>query len=73
MEKFIKPLGEWNTYRIVAKGKVIKQYLNGVLMSETVDNATKKVNIKGSIALQIHKTEDVGMKVQFKNITIKEL
>ena len=73
LAKSIKPAGEWNSYKVVAKGNAIEQYINGVLMSKTVDQDPKKFASSGIIALQLHSTKKTGMKVQFKNIKIKEL
>ena len=62
---------DWNDYRIVAKGNRLQHYINGVLMSEVIDNETEKAAAKGVLGLQAH----VGpaMTVQFKDIMIKEL
>lgn len=63
--------GEWNHYRVVAKGFTIQNYVNGALMSEVTDNDTQMRRRGGLLALQIH----VGppMKVQFRNIRLKRL
>ena len=62
--------GDWNEFHIIAKGNHISQYINGKLMSELTDD-DKVARKDGIIALQMH----VGppMKVQFKNIRLKEL
>lgn len=59
----------WNTYRIVAKGNTLTQYINGVKVSELVDN-DKVARAAGLLGFQMH----VGpaMKVQFKNIFLKK-
>ncbi|MDO4569810.1 MAG: DUF1080 domain-containing protein [Planctomycetia bacterium] len=59
----------WNTYRIVAKGNVCTQYINGVKMSEVVDE-DDVARASGLLGLQMH----VGpsMKVQFKNVFLKK-
>jgi len=62
--------GEFNHYRIVAKGNTIKTWVNGVLTSELNDVMT----LKGFIAFQVHGTKiDKPMQVIWKNITLKEL
>jgi hypothetical protein len=63
--------GEWNTYRIVCRGPEITLYVNGTLMCQFTDNDAKTAAPKGIIALQMH--PGPPMKVQFKNITLKEL
>jgi hypothetical protein len=46
-------------------------YVNGVLMSEIVDNQVDKGSKEGVIALQLH--QGPPMTVQFRDITLKEL
>lgn len=66
----VKP-GEWNEYRIVAKGYVIEQFINGVKMSEIVDQDLDTRRRDGLLAFQVHKGPP--MKVSFKNIRLKRL
>lgn len=66
-----KPM-EWNHFRIEAKGKQFKMWINGVQAVNTTDDANKE----GFIGLQLHGTKDekkVGQKVYFKNIKLQEL
>ena len=53
LKKVVKPLGEWNHYRIRAEGDRIQLWLNGI---QTVDYTETEPNIakKGVIAVQIH-------------------
>lgn len=62
--------GEWNTIHIVAKGQVLKHFVNGVLMSEVHDEDIKNSMPRGLMGFQVH----VGppMKVMFKNILLKK-
>jgi len=62
--------GEWNTIHIVAKGNVMKHYVNGTLMSEVQDADAKNRKSSGLFGFQVH----VGppMKVMFKNILLKK-
>jgi hypothetical protein len=62
---------DWNDYRIVAKGNHLQHYINGVLMSEVIDNQKDKAAASGVIALQVH--QGPPMTVQFKELRIKEL
>ena len=80
----VKPVGEWNTARIVCNRGLLQQYLNGVKVVETrYDDANWKtmiagskfktmpafgLNMKGRLALQDH-----GNPVWFRNIKIKKL
>ena len=82
--KKVKPLGEWNTVRIVSKGKHVEHWLNGikVLQFERGDAAylaaVQKSKYKtepvfgmvekGHILLQDH-----GHTVSFRNIKIRKL
>jgi HEAT repeat protein len=63
-------MDDWNTYRVVCHGPEIAIYLNGVLVSQITDHQAKQP-AGGIIALQMH--PGPPMKVQFKNIMLKEL
>lgn len=62
---------DWNHYTIVVKGNQITQKINGVTSIELTDNQSDKAKDTGVLALQLH----VGppMKIEFKDIEIKEL
>jgi hypothetical protein len=62
--------GDWNTIHIVAKGNLMKHYVNGTLMSEVLDEDAKNRRLSGLFGFQVH----VGppMKVMFKNILLKK-
>ena len=62
--------GDWNTIHIVAKGNLMKHYVNGTLMSEVLDEDAKNRRVRGLFGFQVH----VGppMKVMFKNILLKK-
>ncbi|MBK1879034.1 3-keto-disaccharide hydrolase [Pelagicoccus mobilis] len=69
-------LGEWNRYRVVAKGPKIVSYLNGVLITETmVPSDRHTTQPKGHIGLQVHSLKEAPrpFRVAWKNIRIKEL
>ena len=61
----------WTTYRIVCHGPDITLYVNGVLMCQITDHDASTAGKGGIIALQMH--PGPPMKVQFKNINLKEL
>src|SRR5262245_10386077 len=68
-----KPVGQWNTFRILMKGDKVTVYLNGELVVDKtpLENYFKKgepLPAKGPIELQHH-----GDPLWFKNIYIKEL
>ncbi|MEM8944488.1 MAG: DUF1080 domain-containing protein [Planctomycetota bacterium] len=65
--------GEWNKYRIVARGNWIKTWVNGVPAADLKDDMTAE----GFIGLQVHgiggRAELVGKQVRWRNIHIREL
>jgi hypothetical protein len=83
-DKPVKPIGEWNTAHIIAKGNTIEHWLNGkrIVEYKRDDPAFRKLVAeskykdfpdfglaeKGHILLQYH-----GDKVYFRNIRIREL
>ena len=70
LAKAIKPLGEWNAYRIRAEGPRIQIWLNGV---QTVDYTETEPGIEmtGIIAVQIH--GNATSIVSYKDLKIEEL
>ena len=66
--------GEWNQYRIVAKGHRIQTWVNGNKVSDLVDKEKHKSHPKGFIGLQVHgiKKGTGPYEVSWKNIKIKE-
>ncbi|NWK57488.1 DUF1080 domain-containing protein [Verrucomicrobiaceae bacterium N1E253] len=66
--------GEWNSYRIVAKGPQIQVWINGQQVSDLNDEKIFKSHPKGFIGLQVHGVGNRGpFTVAWKNIKIKEL
>jgi hypothetical protein len=61
---------QWNDYVVIAKGGMLQHIINGVPMS-TVDDVSTGAKSTGVLALQLH--AGPPMKVQFKNIRIKQL
>lgn len=73
LKKADKPVGEWNSFRIIMKGDKTTVYLNGELVVDDAPLANywekgKPLPTKGPIELQDH-----GDPLWFKNIYIKEL
>lgn len=62
---------DWNQVHLIVNKNKLQHYVNGVLMSETIDNDTINKSLKGFIGVQVH----VGppMKVSYKNIQLKKL
>ena len=67
--------GEWNQYRIVARGPRIQTWVNGNKVSNLTDKEKFKSHPKGFIGLQVHsiKKGTGPYEVAWKNIKIKEL
>ncbi|MEO0416015.1 MAG: DUF1080 domain-containing protein [Verrucomicrobiota bacterium] len=72
--EFIKN-GEWNTYKIVAKGATISTWINGNHVTDLTDEAIYESHPKGKIGLQVHgiKKGTGPFKAQWRNIKIKAL
>ncbi|MEO0477176.1 MAG: DUF1080 domain-containing protein, partial [Planctomycetota bacterium] len=64
-------LAGWNEYHIIAKGNRLTHKINGVRMSEVLDNDEAERDLKGLLGLQIHRSTPV--KVEFKDIRLKAL
>jgi Domain of Unknown Function (DUF1080) len=65
--------GDWNKFRVEAKGNSIKTWLNGESRAEIKDDMT----LKGLIALQVHgigkdKTKE-NIKVSWRNVRLQPL
>lgn len=67
--------GEWNKFRIVAKGPRIQTWINGVQIEDITHEEIYKTHPKGFIALQVHGIgADKGpYKVQWRNIRVRTL
>ncbi len=61
--------GKWNEFRVVAKGNHLQHFINGALVSETIDEQEEKAAKTGVIALQLHKGP--AMVVRFKNLVLE--
>jgi hypothetical protein len=61
----------WNTYRIVAEGKRIQHYVNGILSVDVTDDTLGKFALDGVLALQLH--TGPPMTVQFRNMRLKRM
>jgi hypothetical protein len=61
----------WNTCHLVIKGNRLQHYINGILMSDVTDNDKVNGKSEGLLGVQVH----VGppMKVEYKNIQLKQL
>ena len=68
-------LGEWNHFKIVAKGNRIQTWLNGVPAADFTDKDEKAFSPSGFIALQVHGVGDSRetKEVRWKNIKLTVL
>lgn len=67
-KKLMKPAGEWNTFRIRAKGATFTCWINGTKASEYTD---AKFAAAAPLGLQIH--PGVVMKAEYRNIRAQAL
>lgn len=67
--------GQWNTFRIVAKGARIQTWINDEQMENLVDREIFETHPKGFIGLQVHRIKDGAgpYDVAWRNIRIKVL
>jgi hypothetical protein len=67
--------GEWNRYRVVAKGPRIQTWINGEAVADISDDESHKTYSKGFIGLQVHGiAAGAGpFEVAWRNIRIREL
>ena len=63
--------GDWNEIHIIAKGNKMQHFINGVLMSEAVDEDTANSKSSGVLGMQVHVMPK--MKVEYRNILLKKL
>jgi hypothetical protein len=70
LKALIKSEG-WNECHLIIKGNRLRHYVNGTLMSDVIDKDLVNRKMSGFLGVQVH----VGppMKVEFRNIRIKEL
>jgi len=66
--------GEWNAYKIVAKGPRIQVWINGTQISDLTDEAKFKTHPKGFLGLQVHGVGNKGpFEVSWRKLMLKEL
>src|SRR6218665_2333640 len=66
--------GEWNHFKIIAKGPRIQVWINGEAVEDLTDEKVFASHPKGFFSLQVHsiKKGTGPYKVAWKNITLKE-
>lgn len=63
--------GDWNEFRIEARGTRLRHWINGALMSDVTDGDTSRFKSGGLLALQLH--EGDPMEVRFKDLEVRRL
>jgi len=61
----------WNQYRLIARGNMLVQILNGRVMSTLIDDDAANRKLDGWIGIQLHTGEP--MKIEVRNIRLKTL
>lgn len=66
--------GQWNQFRVVAKGPHIQTWINGQQIADLIDEPIFQTHPRGFIGLQVHgiKKEAGPFEVSWRNIQIKE-
>ncbi|MEM1084506.1 MAG: family 16 glycoside hydrolase [Verrucomicrobiota bacterium] len=64
-------LGDWNSYRIVARGNVLRHYVNERLAVELVDEDAENRRMDGVLGLQLH--AGPAMIVEYDDLVLTEL
>ncbi len=62
---------QWNEFRVLARGPLLRHYINGHLLSEVWDNDPAARRLRGHIGVQVH--TGPPMVVRFRNLRIREL
>lgn len=72
--QFIKN-GEWNSFKVIAKGPRIQTWINGNMVEDLTDEKIFETHPKGYLGLQVHGIgkQDGPFDVSWKNIKIKQL
>lgn len=67
--------GEWNHYRVVAKGSRIQTFINGQPVADLTDEEIYKTHPQGFIGLQVHAIggNEGPYEVRWRNLRIKKL
>lgn len=62
---------DWNDYRIVGIGNRVNVFVNGTLFAELIDEEEGELDLKGSLAFQLHSGPET--RVAFRNIVLEKL
>ena len=67
LKPVMKP-GEWNEYRIEARGTRVRHWINGTLMTDVTDGDASRFRRDGQLAFQLH--SGPPMEVRFRDIEV---
>jgi hypothetical protein len=70
LKGFIKD-NDWNDLEIIARGNILIQLINGHVMSQLIDDDTAGRKMQGEIGIQLHRLPNAAMKMEVRNIRIK--
>ena len=62
---------DWNEIHIIVRGNHMQHYINGVLMSEVIDEDPENRKMSGLLGFQVHVSKT--MKVEYRKVFLKEL
>ena len=62
-------LGEWNDIRVVAKGRILAVWINGVRTVSVIDSRKSYLPDTGYISIQLHQGHP--MKVEFRDLRVR--
>ena len=60
---------DWNEVHLIARGNLLRHFINGVLMSEVRDEDPGKRSMRGLLGVQVH--TGPPMKIEFRNIRLR--
>ncbi len=63
--------GDWNEYRIEARGTRVRHWLNDVLMSDVTDGDASRFHRDGLMGFQLH--QGAPMEVRFKDLEVRAI
>ncbi len=63
--------GDWNEIHIIARGNQMQHFINGILMSEAIDEDAANRQSSGMLGMQVHVMPK--MKVEYRNLLLKKL
>ena len=67
LKQVMRP-GEWNEYRIEARGTRVRHWINGTLMTEVSDGDASRFRRDGQLAFQLH--AGPPMEVRYRDLTV---